>query len=231
MLVNNPSALLSSLDEYISLRRLQKTPLTTITLPQDLTGSDIESSDTSQDHESLTHDTPLLKKVRNFILDRNSSSSGLGGSNGADISRKIVLKRYSSILKYGHKEDSGKEVSCAHNNDLSKGNKGFTPLFTSETKSDDVGGAAPLHPTLKRSVSDGMALKQSLKMNREMSEAAKLSEGTESDVDDMTDTDAEDHVDKNNIYNGEPLSPEGTFIFSFSTLNGKGSVCRFSTCE
>ncbi|RUS71795.1 hypothetical protein EGW08_020448 [Elysia chlorotica] len=224
MLVNNPSVLLSSLDEYISLRRLQKTPLTTITLPQDLTGTDIESSDTSHDQESLTQDTPLLKKVRNFILDRNSSSSGLGGSNGTDLSRKIVLKRYSSILKYGHKDDSGKEGSGAQGSDLSNDSKGFTPLFTSETKPDNADRVTPLHPTLKRSVSDGMALKQSLKMNRELSEVGKLSEGNESDGDDLTDTDAEDHDEADHVYNGDPLSPEDLRKAGFKTLSNQSAA-------
>ncbi|GFR75758.1 StAR-related lipid transfer protein 9 [Elysia marginata] len=219
MLVNNPSALLSSLDEYISLRRLQKTPLTTITLPQDLTGSDMESTESSQDHESFSHDTPLLKKVRNLFLDRNSSSSGLGG-DGANLSRKIVLKKYSSILKYGQTNDLGKETNGGDSSVLSNGSKGFTPLFTSEAKVENPDDMAPKHHTLKRSVSDGMALKQSLKMNREISEAGKIGEETTSD-DELTDTDAEDDLDSPTVQNEDPLSPEDMRQAGFKTLSNQ----------
>ena len=212
MLVNNPSVLLSSLDEYISLRRLQKTPLTTITLPQDISGSDVESTDSSHGHESISQDTPLFKKMRNFIMDRNSSNGGLGGSSKTDLSRKIVLKRYSSILKYGHKEDSEKEANATESTCVSNGSKGFTPLFTSETKSENADRDTSIHPTLKRSVSDGLALKQSLRMNRELSEEGKLSEGSGSDFDELSDSDAEDDADSATVRSGDPLSPAGKFF-------------------
>ncbi|KAI8788831.1 hypothetical protein BgiMline_008309 [Biomphalaria glabrata] len=137
--VNKASILLSSLEEYIALRRLKKTPLINITLPQDLSDSDIESSDSSPENESMKNsDSPGV------ILHDSHTSSSIKAAACTDI------LKYSSILKYRSKS--------AH----------FSPLHAANTGSESSsdGHSAEQQPgalkkALQRSVSEGSALKGS----------------------------------------------------------------------
>ncbi|BFZ07484.1 hypothetical protein BsWGS_10523 [Bradybaena similaris] len=161
--VDNASILLSSLIEYISLRKLQKTPLSTITLPQDLSDSDAESSESGGGQESVGQEATLLSKSRSLALDKHASSN-ITGKNIPLEKRKIELEKYSSILKYRCKNGTPSTSSstgdigaaAAASSDFQPKSNGFTPLYSA--KNQDV---ERTKSALRRSVSDNSALRQS----------------------------------------------------------------------
>lgn len=162
--VEKASILLSSLEEYISLRKLEKTPLTTLTLPQDLSDSDAESSDSSLDQESFTLDSPLLSKVKNFILDRQSSNNSSSSSN---TPRKTELEKYSSILRYRWRNGKAKHGSGDSTTAISQ--HASNGVLTSDRTVASAGDYLDHTKTpLQRSVSDGTAFRQSLLLSQEM---------------------------------------------------------------
>ncbi|XP_035825709.1 uncharacterized protein LOC101845400 isoform X2 [Aplysia californica] len=168
------SILLSSLGEYMSVRRLQKTPLLSITLPQDLSESDTESSDSSQRHESFSRDKPLFNSFKKFILDRRSTSNSSDDGRLSNSNfRRAQLERSSSILKYKSQNSTANSKGAngvgSASGEPAKQSGAFNPLCTSENK-DSTDGAVRKQSLLHRSVSDGSALKQSRQLDRQLQE-------------------------------------------------------------
>lgn len=207
--VDNASILLSSLIEYISLRKLQKTPLSTITLPQDLSDSDAESSESGGGRESVGQEASLSKS-RNVALDKHASSS-ITGKNIPLEKRKIELEKYSSILKYRCKNGTPSTsvstgdigAAAAASSDFQPKSNGFTPLFSA--KNQDV---ERTKSALRRSVSDNSALRQS-------SIASLKIEPQSVESDDNVDGSIPDQRVPSNFDSREDVSDEGKEIVAF----------------
>lgn len=168
--VDKASTLLSSLTEYMSLRSLQVTPLTTMTLSAILSQSQAESCKSRGGHEFVDQNQPVLSELHNSARTRQAGDSM---SRSKSWSRKTDQEKYLSILKYGCRNGKGSPAS-------SEGKK--TPTFISPanptitsienhaalcTDSDEMAKSS-----LKRSVSDGAAITQSRIMNKEIDQQA-----------------------------------------------------------
>jgi len=106
------SVLLSSLEEYMSVRRLQKTPLLSITLPQDMSDDNRDSSDSSQGHG----DNALFSPLKKF------SKPPVNGNV-----RQAELAKYSHILRFNGAANSDRNKdSVASNGNLNKSPKLIT---------------------------------------------------------------------------------------------------------
>lgn len=219
--VDKASILLSSLEEYIALRKLQKTPLTTITLPQDLSESDVESSDSSQGNESISPHPPILRKMKHFILDRCSSNSSSSGVSN----KKTELEKYSTILRYRWKNGRTSQAGSV-NIDGAASSRGSdaTSVSGSECFPSNAGDCSDQRQktALQRSISDGVALKRSRQMNQELE-------------DHSADTDIRQH-DEGNISDhqlsesGDPISAEDLEIVHYKTTSNQCAAEVMAEC-
>lgn len=161
------SILLSALEEHISLRRLQKTPLTTITLPQDLSESQGDSSEDNQRHESFGHELPPSRKKDTTHSSSNSSSSH---ELRRSQSSNAELKRFSSILRFQSQTGSlprNLKIAGSANSSPSPNQTSAHAGDTEELR-DDVSCTHNGHRVLQRSVSDGKAVRMSRHMNQDL---------------------------------------------------------------
>lgn len=198
------SILLSALEEHISLRRLQKTPLTTITLPQDLSESQGDSSEDNQRHESFSHDLPSSKRKD------ATHSSGISNSSHElrhSQSSNVELKRFSSILRFQSQTGSlprNLKISESTNSSLSINQ---TSAHSGENE-NDVSSTYNEHRVLQRSVSDGKALRMSRHMNLDLERmnAESLEPNEEDEYDDDEDEDGDMSLDD------QTVSEKGTLM-------------------
>lgn len=157
----------------MSLRRLQKTPLTTITLPQDLSDSLLDSSDDNLRHESFSNGLQLTQSKSKDATFRGCSSSNSSFEMPRSQSNNNELKRFSSILRYQSPTGSlPRNLKISGTSDGSPArNVATLQTSSSDGNNDDAVVSGSLHldkRILKRSMSDGKALRVSRCMNRDL---------------------------------------------------------------
>ncbi|KAK7488680.1 hypothetical protein BaRGS_00020133 [Batillaria attramentaria] len=107
-----PSVLLSSLNEYIQLRRLQMTPLLQISLPHHVVVNDKPTTPNpfvkpASSPPSKPSEGGLFSRFRQFVDQYSSSGKGSGSDAGSKAAIPESIRRSSSILRYRSSGNAG----------------------------------------------------------------------------------------------------------------------------
>ncbi|XP_067681261.1 uncharacterized protein [Haliotis asinina] len=156
------AATLGSLREFLHMRKMQATPLLTLSLPRDISASNITSSTPKSDEkESRTEGKKshkLLTKFKSFI-EKTAQSN-----NASKIeAQKEEMKKYSSILKFGSSASEKAETETIVNAECRPEAPRESQTVSEEIHQGSMSERKTVENSkqlLQRSVSDSAALRQ-----------------------------------------------------------------------
>lgn len=156
------AATLGSLREFLHLRKMQATPLLTLSLPRDISAPSFTSSTPKSDEKELKTEGKkshkLITKFKSFI-EKTAQSN-----NASKVeAQKEEIKKYSSILKFGSSASEKVETEVVGNTVCPE----ETPQGDQAGSEENLQDCVPEKKTvengkqfLQRSVSDSAALRQ-----------------------------------------------------------------------
>ncbi|XP_046369980.2 uncharacterized protein LOC124144554 isoform X1 [Haliotis rufescens] len=156
------AATLGSLREFLHLRKMQATPLLTLSLPRDISAPSFTSSTPKSDEKELKTEGKkshkLITKFKSFI-EKTAQSN-----NASKVeAQKEEIKKYSSILKFGSSASEKVETEVVGNTvcpeETPQGDQAGSEEILQDCVSDKKTVENGKQP-LQRSVSDSAALRQ-----------------------------------------------------------------------